>query len=225
MLKANKSKWFEKLFYIYNRNLLRRRFSGFHVNGIENLTNKNKHLPTIVYANHSSWWDGLVAFHLSQKADLDFYVMMEEKQLRNLRLFLRLGAFSVNRENSRSAVNSLRYAAQLLNDDQQRTLWVFPQGEILPNEVRPLKFYNGVSRIIEKIKECQLFGVAMKYEFRGDFKPEIYLQISEGEIVRSGQKIESKLKTAELSQKMAENLNRLGELIVKENFKHFKDLL
>nr|MBA3694670.1 acyl-phosphate glycerol 3-phosphate acyltransferase [Acidobacteriota bacterium] len=106
MLEAKKSRWFEKVFQIYNRNLLKRRFHSFRVLGLDSFVNVNS---SIIYANHSSWWDGLVAFEISKALRVDSFIMMEEKQLRNLFLFRKLGAFSVVRENSRQAVKSLNY--------------------------------------------------------------------------------------------------------------------
>ena len=114
MLKANKSAWFEKIFAVYNRNLFKRRFHSLHVSGMEFLDKKDAEIPLIIYANHSGWWDGLVVFEICRQAKLDFYVMMEEKQLKNLFLFRKLGAFSVVRENARKAMESINYAVELL---------------------------------------------------------------------------------------------------------------
>jgi 1-acyl-sn-glycerol-3-phosphate acyltransferase len=99
MLEANKIRWFEKIFAIYNRNLLRRRFHSLQVSGLNFLARKNAEMPSVIYANHSSWWDGLVFLEILRRFDFEYYVMMEEKQLRNLFFFRWLGAFSVVRRN------------------------------------------------------------------------------------------------------------------------------
>src|SRR5215210_7489129 len=101
MLEANKSLWFEKIFGVYNRNLFKRRFNSLQVSGLNLLKEKEDKTPLIIYANHSSWWDGLVAFQISFQCGLDSYIMMEEKHLKKLRLFRKLGAFSIVRENAR----------------------------------------------------------------------------------------------------------------------------
>lgn len=173
MLKAAKSRWFESLFAAYNTNLLGRRFHSFRFRGIDNLTAPRSDLPLIIYANHTSWWDGLAAFQISRAADLDAYVMMEERQLRRYVLFRKLGAFSVVRENSRSAYRSLEYGAGLLKEDPARSLWVFPQGEIVPFWKRPLGFYPGVLKLIELAGGCVAVPVVFRYEFEGEFKPSI----------------------------------------------------
>ena len=73
MLKAKKSYWFEQIFAIYNRILIKRRFSSLKVLNLDTLQNLNRKFPLIIYANHSSWWDGLVAFQISHKTKLDSY--------------------------------------------------------------------------------------------------------------------------------------------------------
>jgi 1-acyl-sn-glycerol-3-phosphate acyltransferase len=174
MLQAKKNRWFERAFAVYNRNLLRRRFHSFRVSGLDYLKTKK---PAVVYANHSSWWDGLVAFEISRILKADAFVMMEERHLRKLFLFRRLGAFSVVRENPRQAVESLNYAVSLLSEKSNRMLWIFPQGEILPSDVRPLHFYQGLARIIERTRNCSAIPLAIRYEFLGEFKPEIFVKI------------------------------------------------
>lgn len=218
MLEAKKSAWFEKIFAIYNRNLFKRRFQALRVEGIQNLDK----FPLIIYCNHSSWWDGLVAFEISRRARLDSFVMMEEKQLKNLFLFRKIGAFSVVRENPREAVKSINYAANLLKEKLDRTIWVFPQGEILPNDVRPLEFYNGVSRIVEKVEKCHVLPIAMRYEFFGEWKPEALAKVGEPELIESANPKEL---TKKLSEKLTDLLDELKQDIINNRLKNYENLL
>ena len=87
MLEAYKIRWFEKVFAIYNRNLLRRRFHSLQVSGLNFLEDKSNDTPSIIYANHSSWWDGLIFLELLRRFNFENYVIMEEKQLSNLFFF------------------------------------------------------------------------------------------------------------------------------------------
>lgn len=225
MLKATKSKWFERLFTIYNRNLLKRRFHSLNVIGLEKLAERNREVPTIIYANHSSWWDGLVAFQIIQEINSDFYVMMEETQLKNLQLFRKLGAFSVVREKPRSAVESINYSVSLLNEKRDIVLCIFPQGEIQPNDIRPIIFFNGISRIVEKTGDCQVANLVMKYEFLGDYKPDIFVKIDFLEKFNSNEKIKTKELTQKFSNLMTQNLDSLNELIINNDFDEFVNLL
>jgi len=217
MLEANKSKFFEKIFSVYNGNLLKRRFYSIQVSGLDFLLTKNINIPLIIYCNHSSWWDGLVAFQISQKTNLDSFVMMEEKQLKNLFLFRRLGAFSVIREKPREAIKSINYAAKLLIENSARTLWIFPQGEILPNDLRPIKFFNGLSKIIEKVGTCLVTSLSIRYEFLGEFKPQIFVKIEEPNLISIETGFNVKQLTEELTESLTGNLDLLKHDIINQN--------
>ena len=175
MIPANKSRLFDWILDRYNRWLFRRRFQNVHIKGLDNLSSTAA--PAILCANHSSWWDGLLAHMITREAGLDGYCMMEEKQLRGLRPFTWAGAFSVVREKPREAIESVRYAAKLLRSNSNCGLWIFPQGQILPNDTRPLNFYRGLEKILSDAPQAGVVPVAMRFEFRGSYKPEIFVAI------------------------------------------------
>lgn len=223
MLTAKKNAWFEKFFAIYNRNLFKRRFFSLQIFGL-NFLQESKKFPVIIYANHSSWWDGLVAFEVSRAANLDSFIMMEEKQLKKLRLFRRLGAFSVVRENPREAVRSINYAVNLLEEDRKRTLWIFPQGKILPADLRPITFFNGVSRIIEKTENCYAVPLGIRYEFRGEFKPEIFVKIGAPEFFKKSENFKSKELTKQLQMNLTSVLDDLKAEVINGNFSNYSKI-
>lgn len=223
LLEANKSRWFETLFAVYNRNLFRRRFAALKVQGIENLQDRNSDLPLVLYANHSSWWDGLMAFEIGRAAGLDQFLMMEEKQLKQLFLFRRLGAFSVVRENPRESVRSINYAARILKEKPNRAVWIFPQGEILLNDARPLRFYGGLARILEKTERCLAAPVAMRYEFLGDFKPVAFAKIGRAEIFTNAGDVKGL--TERFSAELGKTLDELKADIIRNKINGFIDLI
>jgi 1-acyl-sn-glycerol-3-phosphate acyltransferase len=221
MLEAKKSRIFDKIFALYNRNLLRRRFHSFRVSGLNFLEEKTE-LPLLIYANHSSWWDGLIFFEISRRAGLNSFVMMEEKHLRKLFLFRRLGAFSVVREKPREAARSVDYAAKILREERRAALLIFPQGEILPNDARPMTFYNGAARTVEKAGELRAVACAMRYEFLGEFKPEIFVRIGEPEIIKPDENFDAKKLTKNFEKRLTETLDALKNDISKSRFDEFE---
>ena len=224
MLSAEKWSWFETLFRIYNKNLLRRRFNSLLVEKSQNFNFQDKTIPTIVFMNHSSWWDGLVISELSSYFNLDSFVMMEEVNLRRYYLFRRLGAFSIDKNNRRGALESLNYAVDLLKN-KKRTLWIFPQGEILPNDLRPFRFYNGLTWIIEKLKKVRILPAAIRYEFRNEFKPEILFKIGKPEIASGFLKNNRKSKTSDLEQNLTNVLDSLKSDLINDSLKKYLNIL
>ena len=225
MLEANKNSLFESIFSIYNRNLLKRRFNSLRVSGFESLLKHNSTLPHIIYCNHSSWWDGLVAFQISRQARLNSFIMMEEKNLKRFSLFRKLGAFSINRENPRQSFESIHYALNLLKTNADGTLWIFPQGEIVNNDFRPIFFYNGLGKLIYKAGQCFVTSLSIRYEFLGDYKPEIFVRLTEPEFVQPEIGINHKLLTQTFAEKMTKNLDFLKNEIVNNKFQNYLSII
>ena len=221
MLKASKSRLFEDFFALYNRNLFNRRFHSINISGLEKLQYRKKEFPLIIYANHSSWWDGLIAFKISRAANLDSFIMMEEKQLKKLPFFRKLGAFSVIRDSPREAFTSINYAAKLLSEKSNRCLWIFPQGKILPNNKRPINFSPGVCAIIKKLKNCAVISFALKYEFLNNYKPDIFTMFGDLEEIHNTKTLSAREKALCLEKNLTDLLEKLNSDINNQNLKNY----
>lgn len=102
---------------------------------------------TLLVANHYSWWDGFIFHHLNKKLFKKRpHIMVLETTMKRWPFMKHLGAFSINPQ-SKDVVNSLTYAAKLL-DDPDNLLLVFPQGKICSNFTDEVQFEKGLSRII-----------------------------------------------------------------------------
>lgn len=224
MIPARKSAWFERVFAAYNRNLIARRFEGLRVAGLSSLRERPRDAPLILYANHSSWWDGLIVFQIGRACRLDQYALMEEKQLRAYPLFRRIGAFSVVRERAREAAQSIDYAAGLLRG-AQRALWIFPQGETLPNDTRPLKFFSGVAHIIKRAGGASAAPVALRYEFLDDFKPEAFARVGTVERFDVDENFNAKLITQALAEKLTATLEQVRADVLHHRLEEYVEIV
>lgn len=225
MLTSEKVKWFEAVFSVYNRNLIKRRFNALRVENLDVLKKRNRQIPLIFYANHSSWWDGLIAYQIWRECGIDGFLIMEERQLKNLQLFRKLGAFSIVRESPREAIESINYAVRLLKERTNRSVLIFPQGEIKPNDVRPLSFFNGLLRIIEKTGACQVIPLAMRFEFLGEFKPEIFVKIGHAQNFESMQVKLPKELTQQFEARLTNLLDELKSDIVTAQTANYEKMI
>lgn len=135
--------------------------------------------PLILYLNHPSWWDGYIALVLNRIVLGDRFqgfLMMDEHELRRYRFFSWSGAFSVNRQDARSALGSVAYISRLLAARRDRALAIFPQGEITPNDRRPLQMFSGLAHVAQRAGGATLWPVALRYEFRGQQRPEAFIR-------------------------------------------------
>jgi len=135
--------------------------------------------PLIAYLNHPSWWDGYAAMLLDRgllRGAYTSFVMMDEAQLARYRFFRWCGAFSVDRRSPRSSLASVEYATRLLAGRPDRALWIFPQGELQPDDRAPIALYPGAARIALGAAATML-PAAVRLEFGRAQRPEMFLRV------------------------------------------------
>ncbi|MXV14751.1 lysophospholipid acyltransferase family protein [Hufsiella ginkgonis] len=103
----------------------------------------------LLLANHSSWWDAFVIFHLNKKfLHKKFHVMVTEENHRKVWFFKYLGAFSVKKR-SRDLLTSLEFAARLL-DDPENLVLIFPQGKLHSGHAHHIRFEKGLLQLVSR---------------------------------------------------------------------------
>ncbi len=186
--------------------------------------------PVVLFGNHSAWWDAHLAMALNERCwHKDGYVMVEHTQLSRYQFFRACGAFSVDRTNPRSAMRSITYATELLCGAPHRLLLIFPQGEILANDVRPLRFQNGTAHIARRVAQrtgaCLLYPMALRYEFIGEQKPDAFISIGPPIRVLADDLPAANVLNACLEAALTETLDALRNDVVAYRFADFQPLM
>jgi hypothetical protein len=182
--------------------------------------------PLIGYLNHPSWWDGYMAFVLNRavlRDRFEGYLMMDERELRRYRFFAWAGAFSVDRHDPRAAMRSVAYIGRLLAERRERSLWIFPQGEITPNDRRPLALFPGVAHIARRAGGATLWPVALRYEFRGEQRPEAFIRA--GPAHRAAPDADPRALTAAIAARLAAACDALRDDISAASLDGYRALL
>jgi 1-acyl-sn-glycerol-3-phosphate acyltransferase len=189
-LTARKTPLLEALIYrALVRPALRRTFHRIALQSAEQGAPEH---TTIIYANHPSWWDGYIAFFLSDELwRCESYLMMEEPQLARYGFFRYCGVFSVDRHDPREGMRSIAYAAELLRSRPGRVLWIFPQGEITPNDRRPLETFSGVAHIVKRAGPVRCVPMALRFEFLGEQRPEALVRLGPALLVEDARDVKA----------------------------------
>jgi len=164
--------WFLYPFFVwYGWMRMKRHFKKIHLSGTISETG----LPILVIANHFSWWDGFFIASLNRKKfHKKFHVMMLEDQLKKNWFFQHTGAFSV-RKNSKSIIESLTYAAELLQNPDNLVTY-FPQGQFESINQEKLHFEKGVEWLLKNLKnEVQVIFVANQMDYFESAKPTLFI--------------------------------------------------
>lgn len=135
----------------------------------------------LLLANHFSWWDGFLIFHLNKiYFKKKFHVMVLQETAEKVKFFKYLGAFSVQK-NAKSIIKSLDYAGELL-DDPENLVLIFPQGELNSLHVPNISFEKGVSRIIASSKkQFQYIFAAILIDYFDQRKPHVNVHLQNWE--------------------------------------------
>ena len=171
---AKESPLFIKIFGTYTNILFRRRFDERHINIRYSPAPDRK---TIYFMNHHSWWDGMIPLYLNHNYfRQNARGMMEGKQLRKYSFFSKIGVFSIDLDDRRSILQSLRYAV----DSMERpfsSLYIFPQGKIEPFTPDRLEFKKGLGWLAKQVPEADLVPIGIYIHTMSSDKPELHITV------------------------------------------------
>lgn len=182
---------------------MKRRFGSVYIRNSHKI---ERDKSTLYICNHHYWWDGLTPLILNefifcQKAR----AVMEDKQMREFPFFSKIGAFSINRNNPKSALSSLKYGADWLKTPNT-CLFLYPEGKFsLPHD--PIHIESGITKLLEWVPDCQLVNISMYISYQKTDKPDFFIDIS-GEITHPSNDSKSQI-IKELNTIMNTNLNKL----------------
>ncbi len=176
-----------RLFAFYNRQYLRRHFHRIRIlkDGLPRILDQ----PTVIFLNHSAWWDPLVCLLLARHffSDRDSFAPIDSDMLERYRFFQRLGFFGVEQRSLFGATTFLRISRAILASSQN-VLWITPQGRFMDMRERPLNFQRGLAKLARWLPGVAFLPLAVEYSFWTEARPEIL--ISFGPPVISGKRLE-----------------------------------
>lgn len=174
MIKPRSNKIIHQFFSWYISRIIKSDFDRFEYNSIEIAEDK----AVLLLANHFSWWDGFLLFHLNKiYIKKNFHVMILQDTAEKVKFLKYLGAFSIQK-NAKSLIESLQYAGELL-DNPENLVLIFPQGELYSSHSATIQFEKGVSRIIAASKkQFQYVFAAVLTDYFDRRKPsvKVYLE-------------------------------------------------
>ncbi|MDQ2730444.1 MAG: lysophospholipid acyltransferase family protein [Armatimonadota bacterium] len=225
MTKPEKSPFLHSRFMAYNRWYLSRSFHRIHL--LENSPSlvSDGQTPILVYMSHSSWWDMLVALFINEEFfGWDSYGVMDKRQLERYRFFSKLGMMGVDRTTLRGAKEFITNASGFLRG-QPRALWIAPQGEMVSNAMRPLRFQPGLAHLVEAVGDCYCTPVVLDYEFWADKLPEAFVAYGTPERVTVESSFDRHAFLKSCEEKLAAEMDCLTELRLQRDPILFRTLL
>lgn len=177
MIKNQNNQLIYRFFSWYISRKVKQHYHRLEYNAIEIDHEKS----VLLVANHYSWWDGFLFFHLNKLLfKKKFHIMILEETILKHKFLKYVGSFSVSK-GSRDILESLKYAGSLL-DHPDNLLVIFPQGKLNSNFVDEVVFEKGLGRLTSFSR--QKFNYIFASSFTEDFdqpKPTAFIYLKKAE--------------------------------------------
>ncbi len=225
MLKVRRSPLYTAWFSWYSRRQFQKFFDAVRVFGTASLKPMDSSIPIVFYCNHAYWWDGFWTQLCTETYfNQNLYIIIEYKQLVRYQFFTRLGAFSLVRENPREAMETINYAVEKLTEpsSRQNALWIFPQGVIEHVDKRPIVFFNGaakiVERVLEKLPAVYVCSMVSRIDYIEEQKPNLFLSFKPPMRVTQESFVGAKSLTATMQHETEAHLDELKQRVLTRDF-------
>ncbi len=131
--------------------------------------------PLVVYLNHASWWDPLLALWLATcfMPRRIHFGPIEDEQMSRYGFFKWIGIFGVEKGTGAGARRFLRIGQGLLARPEA-VLWLTPQGRFADVRERPVRFSTGLSHLAARVPDAYFVPLAIEYGFGQERVPEIF---------------------------------------------------
>ena len=212
-----------RLFERYVRGQARQHFAGVHWAGGERAAGWDPTLPVLVLANHTNWWDGFLAVLVTGRLGRRFQILMEARNLARYRIFLRVGAVPLHRDQPRQAYRDLVSAVEYLQ--RGAALWIFPQGERRP-PAEPLdRLERGAALLaLRASRPLRICPVAFRYTFVSEQQPEAFVQVGEDWVLEPGSETDRDGLMRRMTESLQATIAGLDHLLATERVEGFRSL-
>lgn len=192
-IQVNFQKFWLSVFDIAFTYMVRKAFFSVRIKNAENFELRDKTKGTIFFASHCCWWDGFIAYLLCRKIFKTKMRMMIE-ELYRFPLLSRIGGFSVEKDSPQSAIKALNYCSDFLKKSDE-SLWIYPQGSVMPPDYRPINFASGLAYICSKLDGINIIPIIHRYNFLREDRPEVFIEIAKPIILSEKYKNRKELTT------------------------------
>lgn len=167
------AKWFYAGFQTFLKRFLRKNFHGIVLAKDSQLdVSLAQGRPIIVYVNHPSWWDPLIAHFLNESLfpERDFFAPIDADALAKYRVFAQLGFFGVQLSSKSGTAQFLSRSAAVL-ERPNAALWLTPEGRFADSRDRTAELMPGLAHLCRKHDAPLVVPMAMEYTFWNERLP------------------------------------------------------
>lgn len=171
-------------------------------------------LPILAVANHTTWWDGPLAYLLSAELGREFHVAMEAQHLARYPYFRRIGAHPLRRTTPRARWDDLARLDQMIAPG--RILWMFPQGSRRPAREAIGRLERGAAHLALTRRPVRIVPVTIRLVHGSEQLPEAYLRVGPSWIVGVQDPHDRRELTDDIARALTRGLAKTDALLDRE---------
>ncbi|MEL6106193.1 MAG: lysophospholipid acyltransferase family protein [Planctomycetota bacterium] len=219
--------WFQNGFHRFLAPFLKRHF---HAVAIENSHRPEQNIPEdaslVVYANHPSWWDPLIAHFLNRSLfpDRQFYAPIDAEALQQYRVFEKLGFFGVQLDTRSGAAEFLSRSREILSGNDT-ALWITPEGRFADVRDHQAELQPGLSHLCSKSETLVALPVALEYVFWEERLPVCLVALGAAQMVAEAPERSKAEWNCHLTRALREAQTRLADRSIARDSNGFENLL
>jgi len=198
-----------------------RHFAGVHWTSAEDPATWDP-TPLLIVANHSTWWDGPLAYLLSGQLGRPFQVAMEARYLQRHPYFRWIGAHPLRREGARARYHDLEWMGQVLSPGS--LLWIFPQGKRRPAAAPIQDLERGAAHLALERAPVRVVPVGIRLAHLSEQLPDAFLRIGPTSLVRPDDPRGRRAITGEMAEALRQVLDGMDAQIQAEWIRGWRPL-
>ena len=159
--------WFQNGFHRFLRPFLKRHFHAVAVDRqSREEIGSDANEPLIIYGNHPSWWDPLIAHFLNRSLfpDRQFHAPIDADALEQYSALGKLGFYGVRMDTTSGATAFLKQTTAIL-DGGRTTVWMTPEGRFADARDHEAELMPGLAHICSKMHHGAVLPLALEYVF------------------------------------------------------------
>ncbi len=218
-------KWQLRLFSAYVSFYLSRHFHNVYLLRSSPLASFEG-WPVLICLNHPSWWDPLIALHLSRRLFKNRlqYAPIANEGLQKYQFLEQLGFFGIDPRSTIGAARFFRLGRQVLKQPDG-VLWVTAEGHFTDVRQRPVELQPGVGHLAHASERFAILPVALEYAFWNERSPEAFINCGEPVFVRDGRSKSPSEWLACFTSELASAQDILSVAVIARRAEQFESLL
>jgi len=182
--------------------------------------------PLIVYANHPSWWDPMIAHFLNRTLlpQRQFYAPIDAEALKQYGILEKLGFYGVRLNSSQGAASFLKQSKTIL-ERRDTAIWITPEGRFCDVRDHSVPLMPGLAHLCSKLHHGHALPIALEYVFWEERLPVSLLHFGDPIDVGSVQLRDKEQWKSHLQARLRTTQSELAEAAITRDAQLFENLL